>query len=264
MDHVGPMARSAADCALVLGAMAGFDAADPTTSALPVPDYTAALGRDVKGLRIGLLRGVFAEGLLPDLRAALDQAVRQLEGLGAIVDEVTLRQAVHVPAASLAVVAAEALAYHAEFMRTRPQDYQPDVRERLFGGAFVSGVHYLRAQQIRALVRAEVDEALAQRDVLLAPSTAIAATPLGAREVTIDGVPVDVRGSLLKLTRPFNFSGHPSCAVPCGFTGDGLPLGMQIVGRPFDEMTVLRVADVWQRATDWHARRPPLGTGPRP
>jgi aspartyl-tRNA(Asn)/glutamyl-tRNA(Gln) amidotransferase subunit A len=258
MDHVGPMARSAADCALVLGAMAGFDAADPTTSALPVPDYTAALGQDVKGLRVGLLKGLFAEELVPDLRGALDAAVRQLRALGAVVDEVTLPHAVHVAAASLAVVASEALAYHAPFMRTRPQEYQRDVRERLFSGAFVSGVHYLRGQQIRAIVRAEVDAALAERDVLLGPSTPIAAPPLGARDVTVDGARIDVRAGLLKFTRPFNFSGHPSCAVPCGFTGDGLPLGMQIVGRPFDESTVLRVADAWQRATDWHTRRPPL------
>jgi aspartyl-tRNA(Asn)/glutamyl-tRNA(Gln) amidotransferase subunit A len=109
-----------------------------------------------------------------------------------------------------------------------------------------------------------VDEALKQRDVLLAPSTPLAAPPLGEREVTIDGVRVDVRGSLLKFTRPFNFSGHPSCSVPCGLTRDGFPLGMQIVGRPFDELTVLRVADAWQRATDWHTRRPPLSTAVRP
>jgi aspartyl-tRNA(Asn)/glutamyl-tRNA(Gln) amidotransferase subunit A len=258
MDHVGPMARSAADCALLLGAMAGYDPADATTSVLPVPDYTAALGRDVKGLRVGVLRGMFAEGLAPELRTAVDTAVRQLQGFGAIVDEVTLAHAADVAAAALAVVGTEALAYHARFMRTRPQDYQRDVRERLFTGAFVTGVHYVRAQQIRALVRAEVDEALAHRDVLLAPSTPIATTPLGERETIVDGVPIDVRAALLKLTRPFNFSGHPACSVPCGFTRDGFPLGMQIVGRPFDEVTVLRVADAWQRTTDWHTRRPPL------
>jgi len=125
--------------------------------------------------------------------------------------------------------------------------------------AFVSGAHYVRAQQIRALVRADVDDALARRDVLLAPTTPIAATPLGQAETSIARVPANVRGSLLRFTRPFNFSGHPACSVPCGATGDGLPLGMQIVGRPFDEVTVLRVADAWQRATDWHTRRPPLG-----
>ena len=256
MDHVGPMARSAADCALLLGAMAGYDPADPTTSVLPVPDYTAALGRDVKGLRVGVLRGVFADGLAPELRDALEAAVRELQRLGAIVDEVTLAHTANVQAAAFAIVGSEALAYHAAFMRTQPQDYQRDVRERLFTGAFVSGAHYLRAQQIRALVRADVDEALARRDVLLAPTTPIGATPLGERETSVEGTGVDVRAALLSLTRPFNLSGHPACSVPCGVTRDGFPLGMQIVGRPFDEITVLRVADAWQRATDWHTRRP--------
>lgn len=259
MDHVGPMARSAADCALVLGAMAGYDPADPTTSVLPVPDFTAGLGHDIKGLRVGLLRGVFADGLVPELSEAIDAAARQLQDLGAIVDEVTLAQMAPVPAATFAVVAAEAFAYHAAWMRTRPQDYQRDVRDRLFVSAFVSGAQYVQAQRIRALVRADVDAALARRDVLLAPATPIASPPLGQRETTIDGAPIDVRAALLRFTRPFNFSGHPACSVPCGFTGDGLPLGMQIVGRPFDEVTVLRVGDVWQRVTDWHTRRPPLG-----
>jgi len=259
MDHLGPMARSAADCALVLGAMAGYDPADPTTSVLPVPDFAAGLGHDIKGLRVGLLRGVFADGLVPELGEAIDAAARQLQGLGAVVDEVTLTQMAPVPAATFAVVAAEAFAYHAAWMRTRPQDYQRDVRDRLFVSAFVSGAQYVQAQRIRALVRADVDAALARRDVLLAPSTPIASTPLGQRETSIAGGRADVRGALLRFTRPFNFSGHPACSVPCGVTADGLPLGMQIVGRPFDEVTVLRVADAWQRATDWHTRRPSLG-----
>jgi len=124
-------------------------------------------------------------------------------------------------------------------------------------GAFVSGVHYVRGQQARALFRAAVDEALAKRDVLVAPSTPIAATRVGETEAVLGDGKADVRASLIRLTRPFNFSGHPACAVPCGFTAGGLPIGMQIVGRPFDEATVLRAADAYQRATDWHTRRPP-------
>ena len=255
MDHAGPMARSAADCALALGAMAGYDPADSTTSVLPVPDYTAALGRDVKGLRIGLLRGDFADGLQPELAAAIATAARQLAGEGAIVDEVTLDDT-GVTAATLAIVAAEALAYHAPLLRTRAADYQADVRERLFSGVMVSGAHYLRAQQIRARFRAEVDGALARRDVLLAPTVPFVAPPLGEREITVGDRKLEVRSSLLRFTRPFNFSAHPACSVPCGLGADGLPLGMQVIGRPFDEVTVLRVADAWQRMTDWHTRRP--------
>jgi len=258
MDHVGPMARSAADCAIVLRAMAGYDPADPTTSVLPVPDYGAALTGEIMGLRVGLLRPFFMDGSAPEVTAAVQSAARALEGLGAVVDEVRLESVWPVAAASFAIVASEALAYHAAWMRTRSADYQPDVRERLKMGAFVTGVQYVRAQQVRARVRAEVDEALARRDVLLAPTTPLPAPVLGQTETRIGDAKTDVRSALIRLTRPFNFSGHPACSLPCGVSGDGLPIGMQLVGRPFDEATVLRVADAYQRATDWHRRRPPL------
>jgi aspartyl-tRNA(Asn)/glutamyl-tRNA(Gln) amidotransferase subunit A len=212
----------------------------------------------VKGLRIGLLRALFLDASAPDVREAVERAAKALEELGARVDEVTLEHTANVAAASMAIVASEALAYHAEWVRTRPGDYQPDVLERLRAGAFVSGVHYVRGQQVRVLVRAKVDEALATRDVLLAPATPIAATRIGETETALGDGTADVRSSLIRLTRPFNFSGHPACAVPCGYTAGGLPIGLQVVGRPFDEATILRVADAYQRATDWHTRRPPL------
>ena len=257
MDHVGPMTRSARDCALMLSAIAGYDPADPTTSVLPVPDYGAALTGDVKGLRVGLLRAHFTDPAAPEVRAAVEGVAKQLEQGGALVDDVNLTQVIHVATASAAIVASEALAYHAPWMRSRAQDYQPDVRERLRLGAFVNGAHYVRAQQIRALVAREIDEALARRDVLLAPATPLVAPVLGERETTLGDGPSDVRAALLRCTRPFNFSGHPACAAPCGFTAAGLPIGAQIVGRPFDEATVLRVVDAYQRVTDWHTRRPP-------
>jgi aspartyl-tRNA(Asn)/glutamyl-tRNA(Gln) amidotransferase subunit A len=242
----------------MLGAMAGYDAADPTTSVLPVPDYAAALTGDVKGLRVGLLRAHFTDVAAPEVRAAVEAAAKQLEQAGAVVDEVSLAEVVHVAAASFAIVATEALAYHAEWMRTRSADYQPDVRERLRMGALVSGLQYVRAQQVRQLARREVDAALARRDVLLAPATPIPAPRLGEKEAELGDGKSDVRAALIRFTRPFNFSGHPACSVPCGFTAAGLPIGMQLVGRPFDEATVLRAADAYQRISDWHARRPVL------
>ncbi len=258
MDHAGPMARTVADCALMLGAMAGYDPADPTTSVLPVPDYAAALTGEVKGLRVGLLRAHFTDVAAPEVRAAVDAAAKALEQAGAVVDEVNLTEVAHVAAASFAIVATEALAYHAGWLRARAADYQRDVRERLTMGALVSGVHYVRAQQVRQLVRAEVDAALARRDVLLAPATPIPAPVLGEKEARLGDGTSDVRSALIRFTRPFNLSGHPACSVPCGFTAGGLPVGMQFVGRPFDEATVLRAGDAYQRRTDWHTRRPVL------
>jgi len=258
MDHAGPMARTVADCALMLGAMAGYDPADPTTSVLPVPDYLAALTGDVKGLRVGLLRSHFTDVATPEVRDAVLAAARTLERAGAVVDEVNLAEVARVSAASFAIVPTEALAYHADWLRTRAADYQPDVRERLMIGAFVTGVQYVRGQQARQLLRQEVDAALERRDVLLAPATPIPAPVLGEKKTTLGDGESDVRSALIRFTRPFNLSGHPACAVACGFTTSGLPIGMQIVGRPFDEATVLRAADAYQRSTDWHTRHPAL------
>ena len=258
MDHVGPMTRTAADCALVLRAMAGYDPADPTTSVLPVPDYMGALTGDVRGLRVGLLRAFFLESATPEVRTAVEAAARALEKAGAVVDEVTLPSVRYAGAGALAVVGTEALAYHAAWLRTRLADYDPEVGTRLMLGAFVTGVHYVRGQQARALIRREVDEALARHDVLLAPATPVTAPAITERQTTLGDGPSDVRSALIRLTRPFNFSGHPACSVPCGFASGGLPIGMQIVGRPFDEATVLRVADAYQRVSDWHTRRPVL------
>jgi aspartyl-tRNA(Asn)/glutamyl-tRNA(Gln) amidotransferase subunit A len=258
MDHVGPMTRTAADCALVLRAMAGYDAADPTTSVLPVPDYTAALSGDVRGLRVGLLRSFFLESAAAEVRTAVEAAAKTLEKAGAVVADVAVPSVRFASAGSLAVVGTEAMAYHAAWLRTRRADYDPEVSTRLMLGAFITGVHYVRGQQARALIRREVDDALARHDVLLAPATPIVAPAIEERQTSLGDGPSDVRSALIRLTRPFNFSGHPACSVPCGFTAGGLPIGMQIVGRPFDEATVLRAADAYQRVTDWHTRHPVL------
>jgi aspartyl-tRNA(Asn)/glutamyl-tRNA(Gln) amidotransferase subunit A len=260
LDHVGPMCRSAADCALMLGAMAGYDPRDPSTSVLPVPDFAAALTGQVKGLRIGLLRRSFLESAGAPQRQAVEQAVKALETLGASVQEVTLEQMRYAAGAAAAVISAESYAYHEPWIKTRAAEYGPDVRERLLVGAFVSGSEYLKGQRVRRLIRDEMDRTLAGVDVLIAPTLPIAATPVDARAVDIDGQTHPVRPSLVRYTRPFNVSGHPAASVPCGFTAEGLPIGMQVIGRPFDEATVLRVADAYQRVTDWHARRSPFGS----
>jgi len=264
LDHVGPMARSAVDCALMLASMAGHDRKDPTTSTLPVPDYAAGLSGDIKGVRVGVLRPFFLETAGLVLRQAVEQAVRELATLGALVDEASLSYAEHGAGASYAVVASEALAYHEAWLKQRPGDYQADVRDRLKAGAFVSGAQYLRGQRARQLIRDEVDRTLERFDVLIAPTTPIVATVVGQAEVTIEHENIDVRSALTRFTRHFNLSGHPACSIPCGFTTAGLPIGMQVVGRAFDEATVLRVADAYQRATDWHTRRPPVGAPSAP
>ena len=258
LDHVGPMCRTAADCALMLGAMAGYDPRDPTTSVLPVPDYVAALTGVVKGLRIGLIKPFFMDASAPSTQRAVDQAIKALEDLGAVVQDVALDKVKIAAGASTAIIAAEAYAYHEEWIKKRSQEYGADVRERLRVGAFLSGKDYVNGQRARAILRDEVDAVLARLDVLLCPTTPIAAPPVGANEVDINGEKVGVRPSLIRFTRPFNTTGHPAASIPCGFNDEGLPIGLHIIGRPFDEATVLRVADAYQRVTDWHTRRPPF------
>ncbi len=259
LDHVGPMCRTAADCALMLGALAGYDPRDPTTSVLPVPDYGSALTGEIKGLRVGLLRGFFLDSAGAAERQAVEQAVKALEGLGASVHEVNLETMPLAAGASYAVISAEAYAYHEPWIKTRPGEYGGDVRDRLLAGAFVSGADYLKGQRVRALIRTEVDAALAGLAVLVGPTLPVAAPAVGTGEVEINGQRQPLRPSLIRFTRPFNLTGHPAASVPCGLTPEGLPVGLQIVGRPFDEATVLRVADAYQGATNWHTRRPPLG-----
>jgi aspartyl-tRNA(Asn)/glutamyl-tRNA(Gln) amidotransferase subunit A len=258
LDHVGPMCRSAADCALVLRAIAGYDPRDATTSVLPVPDYAAALTGDIKGLRVGVLHAAFLDASDSAVRAAVEAAVKVLEGLGASAKEVAVPRIDLAAPAVAAVISAEAYAYHEDRLRTRSADYGADVLERLRVSAFVSAVDYLKGQRARALLREDVDALLAHLDVLVCATTPLAAPAVGQQQATIGGATVPVRPNLLRFTRPFNATGHPAASVPCGLTAEGLPVGMQIVGRPFDEATVLRVADAFQRATDWHARRPPL------
>jgi aspartyl-tRNA(Asn)/glutamyl-tRNA(Gln) amidotransferase subunit A len=258
LDHAGPMCRSALDCALMLGAIAGYDPRDPSSSVLPVPDYGAALTGVVKGVRIGVLRAAFIESAAAAPRQAVEEAVRTFGSLGATIEDVKLETGKLAAAVSTAVVAAEAYAYHEEWIRTRPDEYGADVRARVRLGAFVSGADYVNAQRVRALVRDEVDAALSKLDVLVAPTTPIAAAPIDADVAEIGDERQPVRAALIRFTRAFNVSGHPAISIPCGLDVSGLPVGLQIVGRPFDEATVLRVADAYQRVTDWHARRPPM------
>src|SRR5262245_24965689 len=241
LDHVGPMCRSAEDCALMLGAMAGHDPRDPTTVDRPVPDYAAALTGSVAGLRIGLLRRFFLESAEPEVAAAVEAAARVLAGQGARVSDVAMDTAPLAAGASYAVIAPEAYAYHEPWLKARAGEYGADVRQRLLVGAFVSSADYLKGQRVRGLIREEVNRRLADVDVLLAPATPIAATPVDRDQVVLGGRPQPVRASLIRYTRVFNLTGHPAASVPCGFTAGGLPIGLHVIGRAFDEATVLRL-----------------------
>jgi aspartyl-tRNA(Asn)/glutamyl-tRNA(Gln) amidotransferase subunit A len=256
LDHVGPLTRSVADAAALLAVLAGPDPADPSSRALPVPDYLAGLAAPVKGLRVGLLRQD-VERADAEVSTAVAEAVRVLEGLGCSVRDVALPRARYGLAASYAVLSAEALASHEPLLRRQGALYAPDVRRRLAVGAFLTAADYLKGQRARQLIREEADAALAEVDCLLGPTLPLAAPPVTAAEVRIGDRVESTRLALTSFTRLFNLGGHPAVALPCGFSRDGLPLSLQIAGRAFEEETVLRLAAAYEAATEWHRRRPP-------
>ena len=257
LDHVGPMTRTVADTALMLQALAGYDPADPSTAEVAVPDYRAALDKGVRGLRVGLPRTLFFERLDPEVRDAVLTAAQLIEDLGASVQEITLPALLHAGAASFAIITAESTAYHEGYLKTRAAEYGPDVRARLATGQFVLATQYLKAQRARRAIRTEVDAALRRVDVFLTPTTPIAAPALDTGELTVDGHTEDVRGWLTRCTRPINVTGHPALSVPCGLTAGGLPIGLQIVGRYFDEATVLCVGHAFEAVNPMRGRQPP-------
>ena len=258
LDHVGPMTRTVTDAALMLQVLAGRDVADPSTAALPVPDYQAALQADLHGVRLGIPRDFFFAHLEPEIRDAVQATVQRLEGQGAAMEEVHLPHISLAGAASFAIMRAEATAYHEPYLRTRPADYGADVRGRLMTGQFLPATQYLKGQRARQVLRAEVDATLVRVHALLAPATPLPAPPLDMREVTVEGVTQDVRLWITRYTAPINVTGHPVLAVPCGLTAGGLPIGLQIIGRHFDEGTILRIGRAVEAQDPLEGRWPPL------
>lgn len=251
LDHVGPMTRTVEDAALLLGVIAGSDAADPSAAQTPVPDYTATLEQGARGLRIGLPRAYFWQDLQPDVAAAVERAIAVLRAEGADVREVDIPEIDLAAIVFGPIIAAEAAAYHARHLRERPADYGADVRLRLEQGELYPATQYVNAQRARARVVAGFLAALTDVDVLVTPTIPVTAP-------TIDQTVVATPNPLTLFTFPINVIGFPAASIPCGFDQRGLPVGLQIVGRPWDEATVLRVARAHERATNWHLRRPPV------
>ncbi len=258
LDHPGPLTRSVADAALMLQAIAGHDANDPTTSRLPVPDYAQQLTGDVRGLRVGVPRALFFDQIDPQVAAAVEAAIAALDGLGVACVDVDLPLMRHVPTASLTLMVVEAYAVHETLLRNHSQAYGSDVRVRLALGATVTGAQYLKAQCFRSLLTQEVSQALQSVDALVTPTTLMTAARVDEPVVRIDGEDVVVAANLARFTRAFNMTGSPALSLPCGFDDRGLPIGLQIVGRPFDEGTVLRLAHAYEQHTPWHQRVPVL------
>ncbi|MEX2159159.1 MAG: amidase [Dehalococcoidia bacterium] len=242
LDHLGPMARSARDCALVLAAIAGYDAQDELSVDAPVDDYAAKIDGGIAGLRVGVVTNAFAD-VQPDVASNVRAAIDVLAQLGAQVREIELPQVQELWGATSAILVSEAAAYHKENFEQRPADIGDDVLLRLQWGMDVKAVDYVRAMRLMREVRATCDETLLRDvDLLAMPTTIIAAVPIEA--VTKE----DPTLGLTRLTAAFDVTGQPAASVPCGFTSEGLPVGLQLIGRHFDEATVLRAAHSYEEA----------------
>jgi len=250
LDHTGPMARTVEDCASLLQAIAGHDAADPASSTRPVDDYVGALDGSVRGLRIGVPRNYFFEDADTDNVRAFEDALGTLRKLGADVRDLQI-PAFNLSRSFMLIMLSEAFAYHEQDLRLHPELYGEMLRERLLTGALVTGPEYVQAQRVRMQICADVAEVMKTVDVLATPTTPKTAPTF---KTMYDPELAFPRTNM----PPFNLTGQPTLALPCGLSASGLPLSLQLSGRAFEEATVLRLGHAYQRATDWHTRRPPV------
>lgn len=279
LDQAGPFGRAVRDCAILLQAMAGHDPNDSTTLDAPVPDYTAALTGDIRGLRVGVPSEYFVEGMEPGVEKAVREAIDVLRGLGAEIIEISLPHTRYALPVYYIIAPAEASANLArydgvryglrvegesmwdELERTRGLGFGAEVRRRIMLGTYALSAgyyeaYYKRAQQVRTLISRDFQQAFEQVDLIAAPTSPTVAFKLGER---VDD-PLAMYLSDV-CTLPVSLAGLPGLSIPCGFS-EGLPVGFQLIGRPLDEPTVLRAGDAYQRVTDWHTRRPPLEPAP--
>jgi aspartyl-tRNA(Asn)/glutamyl-tRNA(Gln) amidotransferase subunit A len=257
-DHAGPMAWTVEDCAIMLQAIAGHDAKDPASARQPVPDYRAELSGGVKGLRIGVLRHLYEDDIpVPaSLKAALEQAYDVLRGLGASIEDTRIRPASDYHAVKITGAESELFSVHEPVLRKRLNDFGSDFLGRALGALMISGVDYMQASRQRRVMIAEMAPLYAKYDVLLTAGPGPATRLDAWRTLNF------WRNN--NITAPFNVTGSPALVQCIGFTDDGLPLSMQVVGRPFADATVLRVAKAYEDATPWRHRRPTLDPNATP
>jgi aspartyl-tRNA(Asn)/glutamyl-tRNA(Gln) amidotransferase subunit A len=276
LDQIGPLAWTAADLALIMQVIAGHDPRDGTSATAAVPDYRAALSGDLRGLRVGVPREYFVEGMEPGVEQATRAAIEVLRAQGATIADVSLPHTKYALPTYYIIAPAEASANLARFdgvrygprepgdsmwdqiELTRGRRFGAEVRRRIMLGAYALSAgyydaYYKRAQQVRTLIKRDFDAVFSQVDLLATPTAPTVAFPIGQKSDD----PLAMYLSDV-CTLPINLAGVPGLVVPCGFSA-GLPVGLQLIGRPFDEATLLRAGDAYQRVTDWHTRRPALG-----
>ena len=253
-DHCGPMTWTVEDAAVMLQAITGYDPKDPTTADVPVPDFLAALKDGIDGLKVGVPREYFYElapGVDPQVIRSAERALETLAEMGAEIRDVNIPHIKYAQTANQVVMMSEAYSFHEANLKSRRQDYGDMVRNRFLLGGLLTASDYNQAVRMRRVIKDEMADALREADVLVTPTYASTAPK-------IDGYAGSTTLTQPSFTGPFNVSGLPAVSVPCGLSDDGLPMGLQIVGKPFDEAMVLRVAHSYEQTAGFIERRPPI------
>jgi aspartyl-tRNA(Asn)/glutamyl-tRNA(Gln) amidotransferase subunit A len=258
LDTVGPLAQTVEDCALLTQLMAGADSEDPTASDLPVPDYMAAAKQPIRGLKIGVPTAFYVDDLDAEVARVLDETLAVLKKEGAEIVKVELPDQRQLTAACQFVLATEAAALHKRWMIERPQDYGAQVLMRLQNGLAIPAVSYLEAMRWRGPALAAYLAAVEGTDAVIAPVAPMPAVTIAESDVGNSLEAEAVIQRITRFTRPINYLGLPSLSIPSGFTKSGLPVGMQIIGRSFDEAMLIRIGAAFQRVTDYHQKVPKL------
>lgn len=276
LDQIGPITKSVKDSAILMNIISGHDPSDSTSVPVPVPDFTAALGQDIKGLKIGIPKEYFIEGMDREVETSVKDAIKELESLGAIPVEVSLPHTGYAVATYCVIATSEASSNLARYdgvkygfrakgtdlidtyMNTRALGFGIEVKRRIMLGTYAlsSGyyeAYYKKAQQVRTLIKRDFEEAFKKVDVIVTPTSPTAAFKLGERISD----PLQMYLSDI-FTTSVNLAGVPAISIPCGFTQNNLPIGLQLIGRHFDEETILKVAHAYEQSTEWHKRKPPL------
>jgi aspartyl-tRNA(Asn)/glutamyl-tRNA(Gln) amidotransferase subunit A len=276
LDQVGPLTKDITDCALLLEAIAGYDPLDSTSVNCPVPSYITSLSSDARGLRIGIPKEYFVSGMQPEVENAVKEGISVLERSGIIVKEISLPHTEYAVAAYYIIAPAEASSNLARYdgmrygyrsaaknltetyMKSREQGFGAEVKRRIMLGTYVLSAgyydaYYLKAQKVRTLIKKDFDEAFKSCDAIITPTAPTTAFKIG--EKTQDPLQMYLTDI---FTLPANLAGLPALSLPCGFDAKGLPIGLQIMGKYFDEATILRIGYAFEQATDWHKRKPPL------
>ncbi|MBZ5654829.1 MAG: aspartyl/glutamyl-tRNA amidotransferase subunit A [Acidobacteriia bacterium] len=258
LDHVGPLTKSVEDAAIMLAAMAGPEANDPSASSRPLPDYRKEIHESIRGLRLGVPRQYFFQHVDPEIERLVSAAIRQLESLGATHVEVEIPDLENCSAMEAHITLAEATSYHEPYLRKQADDYGPGVRTNLEAGRYLLATDYVKSQRARTLLQRNFNEALQHADVIVSPTLPALPPRVGEVWVQSGDLREHVIDAFLRFNIPYDLTGLPAISVPCGFSSAGLPIGLQIAGRAFEEATILKVALAYERSTSWHLARPAL------